>query len=305
MTSPPKSLSELHSILTEARSTSLNHKNSIKLGKRTAAALEKTLETPRLTAIRPINKLADKCGVSPSTLSRLANRLGYHGFKQFQEVFRNHITNETNFYSDLADKLTLNSEVTQKNTAIANSIANKSINNIERMQQTSEIKVLHQLVELLINAPCIRIIGFRKSASLASHFSYCLGMLRRNVSLLSAPEHGAAHGLAQLAAGDILVVFSCYPYTRTSVSTAYLAAKKGVTIIAITDDTSSPLATTADHILIAPTDSSFYSNSMAATLVLNETLLSLIAHKLGETGIQALREREHIIHALEAEFGEN
>jgi len=305
MATPPKSLSELHYLLTETKNGHLTDKGSVRLGKRAILTLEKLLQTPRQAAIHPIDKLARSCGVSPSTLSRLANRLGYHGFKQFQGVFRSHITNENSFYSDLAGKLTLDTQISQKNASISEKIAKKSRENIIEMHQNLKIETLSQPIDLLINTPNIHVLGYRQSASLASHFSYCLGMLRRNVRLLSAPEHGAAHGLAQLVAGDTLVVFSCYPYTRTSVSAAYIAAAKGAKIIAITDDVSSPLATKADHVLVAPTDSIFYSNSMAAMLVLNEILLSLIAHKLGANGIQSLKEREHIIHALEAEFGEN
>jgi DNA-binding MurR/RpiR family transcriptional regulator len=66
------------------------------------------IETPRQTANYPIHELAENYGTSASTLSRLANRLGYHGyhgFKQFQQVFKDHVTNEAGFYSGLAQKI--------------------------------------------------------------------------------------------------------------------------------------------------------------------------------------------------------
>lgn len=297
---PPKTLSELHFVLAEAR----QGKGSLKLGKRAQATLQKIIEMPRQSAIYPIDQLAENCQVSASTLSRLATRLGFHGFKQFQHIFKSHIANDAGFYSGLADKLRDGTGLLQKNNAIIETIANSESKNIIQMCHNLDQRALLHIVDLLINNPNIRIVGYRQSAALASHFSYCLGMLRRNVDLLSSPEHGAAHGLAQLTTGDLLLVYSCYPYTRTTITAAHIAAAKGVQVIAITDEEKSPLVAVADYVIITPTKGQFYSNSMASILVFNEIILSLVAKKLGDNGIQALKAREQLIDAVEAEFGE-
>ena len=301
MTSTPETLSEMHLLLSELR----QGKGKIQLGKSARQTLSKLLEMPRQTAIYPIDQLAESCQVSASTLSRLASRLGFHGFKQFQGVFKQHLASDSDFYSNLAHKIQQNPDDLQKNYAIIEEIAKNESTNIMAMCQQLNNKTLSHVIDLLINKPNVRIVGYRQSASLASHFSYCLGMLRRNVDLLSSPEHGAAHGLAQLTAGDLLVVYSFFPYTRTAVTAAHIAASKGVQVVVITDEKQSPLAAAADYTIITPTAGHFYSNSMASTLVFNEIILSLLAKKLGDNGIEALKQREHIIDALEAEFGEH
>ncbi|HFB64001.1 MAG TPA: MurR/RpiR family transcriptional regulator [Aeromonadales bacterium] len=301
MVSPPETLSEMHFLLSELR----QGKGDIQLGKSARQTLSRLLEMPRQTAIYPINQLAESCQVSASTLSRLASRLGFHGFKQFQQVFKQHLASDSDFYSNLAHKMQQSPDLLQKNHAIIEGIAKNESANILQMCQQLNNKTLSHIVDLLINKPHVRVVGYRQSASLASHFSYCLGMLRRNVDLLSSPEHGAAHGLAQLAAGDLLIVYSFYPYTRTTVTAAHIAAAKGVQVVVITDEQQSPLTAAADYVIITPTAGHFYSNSMASTLVFNEMVLSLVARKLGDNGIEALKQREHIIDALEAEFGEH
>jgi DNA-binding MurR/RpiR family transcriptional regulator len=298
---PPQTLPELQIVLVNAKSRS----GPISLGKRAIAALEQMIEAPRQTAIYPIHELAENYGTSASTLSRLADRLGYHGFKQFQQVFKDHVTNESGFYSGLAQKMVVSGEETQKNISLLGRVKQKNDQNVDAMCKLLEMNVVARLVDLLVYTPHVRIAGFRQSFSMAGHFSYCLGMLRQNVSMLSAADHGAAHGLAQLSPGDLLLIYGCYPYTRTAISTAHVAKAKGVTVAAITDDKKSPLAAVADYVLIAPTESIFYSNSMVAMLTLNELLLSLSAQVIGESGVRTLRAREKIISAMDAEFGEN
>lgn len=297
---PPQNLSDLHRLLSQIR----QHQSPLKLSKNAMTSLTHLLETPRQSALLPIDQLAQNCGVSSSTLSRLATRLGFHGFKQFQGLFKKHWSNDSGFYSNLADKLAHDPEKMQTNASFAMNLARNECTNIMNMVSQLDAKYLPRIVELLAHHHSVRILGNRQSSALASHFCYCLGMLRQHVDLISAPNHGTAHGLSKLNAGDLLISFSCYPYTRSTVTATHIASAKGITVIAITDDEQSPLVDAADYVLITPTNGDFYSNSMASIMVLNEIILSMVAKKLGDNAIQSLRERESIISALEAEFGE-
>ena len=74
-----------------------------------------------------------------------------------------------------------------------------------------------------------------------------------------------------------------------------IAAEKDMPIIAITDSYSSPLGLSADYTFVAPTGSVFFSNSIAASLVMAEVLLTLTAKKLGDRAVSALQYREQLI----------
>jgi DNA-binding MurR/RpiR family transcriptional regulator len=88
-------------------------------------------------------------------------------------------------------------------------------------------------------------------------------MVRSDVALLDAPRMGVAEALSQLDRGDVVIVASCAPYTRSVAEVARVAASNGQTVIAITDSRSSPLVPPAEHAFFIPHTSSFYSNSMA------------------------------------------
>jgi DNA-binding MurR/RpiR family transcriptional regulator len=148
----------------------------------------------------------------------------------------------------------------------------------------------------------VRVHGVRQFHALASFLAYGLGLVRGDVALLDAPRLGVAEALAQLKPGDVVVVASCAPYTRSVARVAEVAAAGGLAVIAITDTRSSPLAGPARHAFFIPHASSFYSNSMAAYVVFAEGLLNLVARELGEQAATALAERERLIADMNVEM---
>lgn len=50
-----------------------------------------TLAYPEIVAFGTAQSLADRCVVSPSTVVRVATALGFDNFREFRQVFRQHI----------------------------------------------------------------------------------------------------------------------------------------------------------------------------------------------------------------------
>src|SRR3546814_14882927 len=66
-------------------------------------------------------------------------------------------------------------------------------------------------------------------------------MLRSDVALLDASQLGPPEALAQLDEGDVVVVASCAPHTRSIAANAVAAATFGLAAVAVTDTRASPL----------------------------------------------------------------
>ncbi len=105
-------------------------------------------------------------------------------------------------------------------------------------------------------------------------------------------------GFTELQADDVLVALGSSPYTRATVEACRIAAAHGIHIIAITDSYGSPLAACANETFITPTGGTFFSNSTAASLILAEGLLALVARSLRNEALEALRRRETLIDEL-------
>lgn len=278
----------------------------ISLGGKAHAVLAKLVERPDEVAFHTITELSDTFGVNPSTLTRLATRLGYEGFADFQSVFRDNISRSTrHFYTQQAHRL-MDTAVPDEPTTemgVVVKLAQESIQNVEGFLSQLVPADLAGASHLLARARRVRIHGLRQIHSLASFLTYGLGMVRADVSLLDGPGLGVAEGLAQLEPGDVLVVASVAPYTRSVAEVAHVAAQAGVEVIALTDTRASPLVPPARHAFFIPHDSSFISNSMGAYLVFCECLLNLVARELGDNALQALERREGFISQLNIEVG--
>lgn len=269
----------------------------IALGSSSRRVLMALIESPQRTAVSSISELAQQLAVNASTLSRLAQRLGYGGFSKLQDVFRRELTEGKHFYSDQASRLVVNSSDRDSMNQLTR-LGRQESANIASMIEQVDPAIFVQTVELLSSARRVRIHGMRQFNSLALFMSYGLGMLRPDVSTLDHSRQGVADALAQLDEGDVLVVSSCFPYTPSVLATAQVAAKHGINVIALTDSASSPLAKVAMHSFYVPNHSLFFSNSMCAFMLLAQGLLSAVASHLGEASVSALKYREALISEL-------
>ncbi|KPA87926.1 MULTISPECIES: MurR/RpiR family transcriptional regulator [Pseudomonas] len=271
----------------------------IALGSSSTRVLTSLIESPQRAAVSSISELAEQLGVNASTLSRLARRLGYSGFSKLQDVFRRELTEGKSFYSDQASRLVVGHDDSGALSQLAR-LGRQESANIASMVEQVDPETFGQVVARLSTARRVRIHGMRQFNSLALFMSYGLGMLRPDVSTLDSSRQGVADALAQMDAGDVLVVASCFPYTPSVLATAEVAARHGIDVIALTDSASSPLAKSALHSFYVPNHSLFFSNSMCAFMLLAQGLLSAVASSLGEASVEALRYREKLISELNA-----
>ena len=296
---PPRSVDGLRALVISIGREEAN----VSLGGKAHTVLAKLLERPEEVAVRTITDLAAALDVNASTLTRLSTRLGYAGFADFQSVFRDSLAERhRHFYSQQAERLVESSRTHAHDPApevdMVVKLARESIGNVEGFIAQLSPHDLRGAARLLANAKRVRVHGLRQFSALASFVCYGLGMIRTDVALLDAQGLGVAEGLAQLQPGDVVLVTSVAPYTRSVADAAIAAKEAGLDVIAITDTLASPLVPPARHAFLIPHESSFFSNSMGAYLVFCEGLLNLVAAHLGKRSLQALERRERLITAL-------
>jgi DNA-binding MurR/RpiR family transcriptional regulator len=294
---PPNTLSGLKALVAEITSG----KAPVRLGGRALRTLAAMVADPHNTAVSSIGALAQSQQVNASTLTRMSQRLGYEGFAALQQVFRRHVSDRGGFYSERAGRLTADAG-RDPSAQLIRRICEEELGNISSMMEDLDTKTIETAAEVIASVPRVRVYGARQSASVASFMAYTLGMLRTDAALLENQHQGVAHGLAQMAKGDALVLIGSSPYTRATVAAAHVAVEQGIQVIALTDSLASPLAATAVHTFITPTAGSFFSNCMASSVVLVEVLMSAVARRLDQKAVSALNRHEALIAALDIQI---
>ena len=269
--------------------------SAIKLGQRSYAVLLDLANSPDTAAHSSINQLASNFGVSASTLTRLATRLGYSGFNALQNIFRQHLA-EPHFYSERAH------QSQDQESDLLVQVAQEEIANIQQMMSQVSTDQWQQALELLQNARHVRTFAQRQFYSTATFFSYCLGLLRDGVGVLGDSGHGVPHGLAQLNHQDLLIVFGSHPYSRIAVDCCRQARAMEIPTMVFTDTHGAPLSSDASCLFTIPTSGSFFSNSTAAWVVLIEAILTAYARRLGPDAIKTLEQREQVFEQMQVAY---
>ena len=114
--------------------------------------------------------------------------------------------------------------------------------------KTIDPEALAKAAEVLSKAPRIAATGCGHSGIAARHFAHLMCCVERPARFLSPAE--AVHGgLGFLQAGDVLVWTSRGGKTDELIPIVRIAKEKGVTIIGVTENLSSPLAEQSDILL--------------------------------------------------------
>lgn len=291
---PPQTVQELRSALLALRRRT-THRS---VGRRGLATLQSMIDAPHQAAVYSISDMAVAAGVNASTLTRLAQRLGYRGFSELQDVFRRYIAGSRDFYSRQANRL-LDDDGGGDYPVLR--FAEGEISNVETTARSIEPEKIDEAAAALVGARRIRALGLRQCYSAAHLLSYGLGLIRGDVAVMGGPGGTLAEELAALGEGDVLVVISFAPYTREAVGVCEAARNDGARVIAVTDSVDSPPARHAGHVFVVATGGPFFFNAMASTIVLIESLLALVARRLGEGAVSELRRRETLFQQLHTE----
>ncbi|MCC5961241.1 MAG: MurR/RpiR family transcriptional regulator [Rhodobacteraceae bacterium] len=274
---------------------------NITLGPKAREALARILDLQGDPALLSITSLADRLGVNPSTLTRLARNLGYSGFGAFQQVLLNaSMSAPGSFYSRQAETALRGGDGSGPNGVAA--LCRESQANIDRFLDMCDQSQFCHATELIAGAPRVMVYGIRQFHAFASFLVYGLRMIRSDVHLLDSNALGVAEGIASMGPQDVLVISSCAPYSRQVVEVARAAVDKPVSVVAITDRADSPLIMASKAALLVPHETSFLSNSLSTFVLAAECLINSCAAIDPKAAKAALAERDRMISRLGIEL---
>ena len=295
----PENLEELSQLYTQIR----NGEHAIRLTDRNLVILERMLDEPNETATKSISEIAQENGINISTITRLAQKLGFDGFPGLKELFRKNLKQRKSFYSKQVKRfLQTGSEGDSSKKPLLGRLIQDEWSNVMLMTDAFDQGRFDTIIGMIINAERIHILGLRSSYPLAHYLGFYLNMIRDHVTLIGRAGHTLAEDLSMLRPKDVLIAISCNPYTIDTIEACRVCKKLNVDIIAITDSLSSPLASETDHFLLTSIKGDYFFTPIVASVIFIETLLSGIVKQLGDKAIERLDHAENIFDQLETEM---
>ena len=251
------------------------------------------LENYDKAAFMTASKLGKLVGVSESTVVRFAAELGYDGYpnmqRALQEMIRSRLTS-TQRIQAAGDQFS--------GQNVLSAVVQSDIEKLRLMASRADRAEFEQVVDKLMSARHIYILGVRSSSFVAGYLHFYLHLLFENVTLVQTSAAGEIfEQLFRIGPDDVLIAISFPRYSQITVNTVKFAQDRGASIIAVTDNELSPVCQMADSALLAPCEMLSFVDSMVAPLSLMNALLIALASRMGTDASKTFAELEDIWNA--------
>ena len=223
--------------------------------------------------LNSITALARDADVSTPTVARLVKKLGFSGYRAFQDSLRAEL--DARVSSPISKHESWAYESNGRH--ILHRFADVTLDNLQATLNRLDTAAFDRIAELMADPDRqILIAGGRITKSLADYLYNHLQVVRSRVEAAPLGSSGWPHQLLNMQAQDVLVVFDIRRYERELVQCAEMARERGLWIVLLTDQWGSPVAQFADHTLHARVEAPSAWDSAADTLVMIEALVAAI-----------------------------
>ncbi len=235
-------------------------------------------------------KLGETASVSESTVVRFAAQLGYDGYpdmqKALQELIRGRLTSIQRIQVS-RDQMT--------GSDILGSVMQRDMNSIHDVIERLDREEFERVVDKLLHAKHIYILGVRSSSFLAGYLNFYLHLIFKNVTLVQSSAAGEIYEqLVHIGPGDVLVSISFPRYSKMAIHAVEFACRRGGDVVAVTDSPMSPMYKMASASLLASSDMISFVDSMAAPLSLLNALILAVGQQRRDDLSATLAEMEQV-----------
>jgi len=248
------------------------------------------LDAPDDVAVYSMREIASRAEVKPSTMLRLANRLGYDNYNNLRDEFRKRYSETSSGYAARARRLQLQSSDTGSD--LVESVKVAEINNIYQTFETIDDNQLMAAARTIIGAQRVHIVGLRKCFPIACFFQYATRIFFQNSQLLGRQPGMFAEEVSLIGKGDVLLAVSFDPYTRETVEAVKSAEVAGASIVVVTDNAVSPLMSDKGHNFVVANRSPSFYRSLNGALAIMQSLVAAIVKEIGEPAVEALEKSD-------------
>lgn len=252
------------------------------------------LENWPVSGLSSITSVAKNADVSTPTVARMAQKLGFRGFTDFQAALRlelkeqisNPITKHAQWSTNVPD------------THIVNRFADAILQNLQ--------STLSAIDPANFDAACDRLADFdrklfitggRITHTLAEYFFLHMQMVRPAVTLIPSSDGAWPHYVMDMSEGDVLVLFDVRRYQNDLLKLAGFVASRGVEVILLTDQWGSPVTKHATYKFNCRIEVPSAWDSNVTIMSLAETMIAEVQTRTWDSTGERMQDLENLFDA--------
>ncbi len=264
----PRTYEDLRAVLTSG---------TMRLPKQLRQVATFLCQHPSEMALGTASSIAAQSGVQPSTLVRFAQTLGYSGFSELQNVFKEYVKGSW-------------PEQRERNAALENArlrndpafhlvggLVQASMQSLTRVADTIDLARVATVVNILAKAEIIFLLGSKRAFPVTTYLSFALAQLGIANVLVDNVGSSAAAQISCTNSRQAILAISFSPYNSVTPELAAQAAQRGTPLAAITDSVLSPLVPISDAWIEVVESEYAGFRSIAATLAVGMAIVLGIA----------------------------
>lgn len=236
-------------------------------------------------ALWGVEELAKKSQTCVATVVRFAKKLEYSGYLEMRKA----LVSAAKKHYGRGEQL-LQAPVQASATLLE--VARRDVRNIDTLVKAVNEELLQRVVKQVKGSHLRVVIGDGVSALMARQLAYLL--INTGLPVMEGNPADFATQVGMLGHQDLLIAISITPYTRETLDAAAYARKRGVPVLAFTDNLNSPLAKSATLTLPIPGENLLFSHSVTAFGVLAHAIATSIASQAPQKALSKLREVERV-----------
>lgn len=238
-------------------------------------AAEYVLDNPNHIGVGSIREIANAAAVKPNTLVRMARAAGCDGYEEFRQPFRELLRSRRENFPDRARWL---QSIARggRHGQLFSDMAGAAIDNIETLFSATGVDEVKSAADRIVAARATHVLGMGVLHAPARNFAYLAGMALDTVDAIPREGSLPIDDLARAGREDVLLAMTFRPYRSEVVEAVRFARARNVTVIAVTDRRSAPIAVDAEHLFLVSTDSPQFFTSMVSVVALLETIMAFV-----------------------------
>lgn len=255
------------------------------------------IDNPAEVALLSTREQARRAGVTPATLTRLAQRLGLDGYDGVRRLYADAVRRRPDSYHGRAEELVVRRS-REGDAALVQDIFASLKRHLHDLSASGRVEEFTAAADRIAGADRVFCLGLRAAFSVAYIFHYIRTLFGANSVLVDGPGTTGIDVLRTIGAADVLLAVSVQPYVRQAIDVAAYAKERGARVVALTDSEVSPLAKHADHAILVRTETPSFFHTMTPAFAAVECLAALVAARRGAEAVAALETSEKQLAAF-------
>jgi DNA-binding MurR/RpiR family transcriptional regulator len=269
-----------------------------KLSSRSQAVARWVIDHPADVALLTTREQARRAGVSPATMTRVAQRFGLKGYEEVRRLYADAMRKRPDGFSGRAEELLVRRN-TEGDAALVQDTFSSLVLHLQALSSPETSKRFTAAAERIAKAKRVFCLGLRSTFSVVYIFHYVRSLFGAASVLVDGAGDTGIDVLRTIERGDVLLAVTVRPYTRHTLNAVRYAKGRGAKVVAITDSELSPLAPFADDIILVGTETPSFFHSMAPAFAAAECLAALVAARRGRDTLKSLERSERQLSAFE------